>query len=224
MLPVLGHTAFPPALSQSSGSAVTGKSHRPGRCPPAVLLPPPPRGPSQLLGTSQFPSIAQDPSDWEADSLPPAVPRAQEQHRPQPPARTRPRSPAEAQGTMGFNTFFVVTKFKTLYHRFTFLYLGKALQRCILLPWVIKQKLSDNEALGSPQLLSEREPGRRRPAPAAAGLSAPCRHAAIGTGLPLSLPVISPSRCESSCLPGPGITEDKWLLWVSLLGERLLAD
>lgn len=51
---------------------------------------------------------------------------------------------------MGFSTFFVGAKFKTLYHRFTFLYLGKALQRCILLPWIIKQKkLSDNEALGS---------------------------------------------------------------------------
>lgn len=100
---------------------------------------------------------------------------------------------------MGFNTFFVVAKFKTLYHRFTFLYLGKALQRCILLPWIIKQKLSDNEAL----LLSEREPGHRRSAPTAVGLSAPCRHAAIGTGLPLSLPVISWSHYESLCLPGP---------------------
>lgn len=104
---------------------------------------------------------------------------------------------------MGFNTFFVVAKFKTLYRQFTFLYLGKALQRCILLPWIIKQKLCDNEALGSPLLASEREPGRRGPAPAAAGLSAPRRRAAIGTGLPLSLPLISPSRCESPRLPGP---------------------
>lgn len=136
-------------------------------------------------------------------SLPSTVPGAQEQHRPQPAAQMRPRSSVEAQGTIGFNMFFVVAKFKTLYHRFTFLYLGKVLQRCILLPWIIKQKLSDNEPLGSPQLLLEWEPGHRRPAPAAAGLSAPCRHAAIGTGLPLSLPVISPSRCESSMSPWP---------------------
>lgn len=87
---------------------------------------------------------------------------------------------------MSFNTFFVGAKFKTLYHQFTFLYLGKALQRCILLPWVIKQKLADNEALGSPLQLAEREHGRRRPAPAAAGLSAPRRCAAIGPGLPPS--------------------------------------
>lgn len=54
--------------------------------------------------------------------------------------RIWPRSLVEAWRTMGFHTFFVGAKFKTLYHRFTLLYLGKALQRCILLPWIIKQE------------------------------------------------------------------------------------
>lgn len=190
--PAGGRRGFPPALAQSSGPAATGKIVLPWKmsaCPPNAWPAPAPWDapiPQQGLGSFLL------------GSLPPAPP-AQERLRPQPLAQPRPRSPAEAGGTKGFNTFFVVAKFKTLYHRFTFLYLGKALQRCILLPWVIKQKLSDNEAL----LLSEREPGRRRPPPAAAGLSAPRRHAAIGPGLPLSLPVISRSPCESSRLPGP---------------------
>jgi len=142
------------------------------------------------------------PAPWDPPSSP-AKPRGPPTGKPIPPsspprgageapaaaARTWPRSLAEVRGAMGFNAFSVVAKFKTLYRQLAFLYLGEALQRCILLPWIIKQKLSDNEALGSQQLLSEWEPGCRRPAPAAAALSAPRRRAAIGTGLPLSLPV-----------------------------------
>lgn len=95
----------------------------------------------------------------------------------------------EAWGTMGFGKFFVVTKFKTLLSPNYIPLSGQSPPRCILLPWVIKQKLSDNEALGSPLLLLERERGRWSPAPAAAGLSAPA--AALLSGQAASISAVA---------------------------------
>lgn len=101
--PSFGACGISPVPSQSSCSAIAGKSHRLGRCSPASCCHHQPT-----------------PAPWDPQGSPGALPAGLQALCPailaQLPPQSRPRSPAEPGGTKGFNTFFVAAKFKTLYH------------------------------------------------------------------------------------------------------------
>lgn len=128
------------------------------------------------------------------------------------PPQSRPRSPAEPGGTKGFNTFFVAAKFKTLYHHKHSFIWAKPSRGAFYYPGLLNKNFPIMRRVD----LHSRLRGTGEPPP---GYQPRDGAASISAGDYLIL-----SPCEASHLLGPPVTEEKSLLWASLLGEHLLAQ